>query len=221
MKRFLLIIIVSFFCVSGFGQGSIVLTDKPFIISHLKDTMVENWLAASSGYASLSKEEKEAVYWVNMVRSRPRDFLNNILYPFLEQFPEVKNSYTRSLIAELSALAPLSLIKPSEKLYQVAANHAKDLGSNKMTISHNSSKGKLFQERMNSFGYFECVSENVYEGKENGLQSVIFLLIDTGVKSLGHRKNILDPGMKSIAVSFYPIKGKINQFFMVQNFSCN
>lgn len=221
MKRFLLIIIVSLFYFISFGQGSIVLSDKPFIVSHLKDTTIENWLNSKPAFSPLSTEEKEAVYWVNMVRSDPRNFLNIILYPFLEQFPEVKSSYTRSLIAELLALSPLPLLTPSDKLYQVAGSHAKDLGSNQMTISHSSSKGQSFQERLNSFGYFECVSENVYEGKENGLLSVLFLLIDTGVKSLGHRKNILDPGMKSIGLSFYPVKGSPAHFFMVQNFSCN
>ncbi|HRQ52040.1 MAG TPA: CAP domain-containing protein, partial [Agriterribacter sp.] len=204
MKRFLLLIIVCFFYCSGFTQGAIVLSDKPFIINTLKDTALESWLHNQPAYSQLSQEEKEAIYWINRVRSHPKDFLNIILHPFLEQFPEAKSSYTRSLISELSVSKPLPLLAPSHKLYQVAHAHAKDLGSNQMTISHSSSKGKSFGERMNSFGYFECVSENVYEGKENGLLSVIFLLIDNGVKNLGHRKNILDPAMKSIGVSFYP-----------------
>ncbi|HTN07243.1 CAP domain-containing protein [Agriterribacter sp.] len=221
MKRFLLSIIVSFFYTISFGQGSIVLSDKPFIISPAKDTAVENWLHANTAYSLLSKEEKEVLYWVNIVRTQPINFLNNILYPFLEQFPEVKNSYTRSLIAQLSVLNPLPLLTPSAKLYQIASNHTRDLGIHQMSVSHSSSKGKSFQERMNSFGYFECISENVYEGKENGLLSIIFLLIDTGVKNLGHRKNILDAGMKYTGTSFYPIKGRSSHFFMVQNFSCN
>lgn len=221
MKRFLLIIIVSFFYTISSGQGSIVLSDKPFVITPSKDTALESRLQANPAYASLTKEEKAVLYWVNVVRTQPAKFLNSILYPFLEQFPEVKNSYTRSLIAELSALDPLPMLTPSTKLYQIASSHARDLGAHQMTISHNSSKGKSFQERMNSIGYYECVSENVYQGKENGLLSVIFLLIDTGVKNLGHRKNILDPSMKYIGTSFYPIKGRNTQFFLVQNFSCN
>jgi len=220
VKRFPLIIIVPFFYFIGYGQGSVVLSDKPFIISHLKDTALESWLHKKTGYAQLSIEEKEIVYWVNIARSRPQEFLNTLLYPFLEQFPEVKSSYSRSLISELSVLYPLPLLTPSAKLNQIAGNHAKDLALNQMTISHSSSKGKSFQERMNSIGYYDCISENIYEGKENGLLSVIFLLIDTGVKNLGHRKNIMAPAMTEIGVSFYPIKGRINQFFMVQNFSC-
>lgn len=221
MKRLLLIIIVSLFFIRSFGQGSIVLTDKPFIVNALRDSSLENILTTHPAYYTLSEEEKETVYWVNFVRSRPQNFLDEILYPFLSQFPEVKNSYTRSLITQISALEPLPLLMPSSRLNKAASEHAKDLGSHQMTISHSSSKGKSFQERMNSIGYFECVSENVYEGKENGMLSVIFLLIDTGVKNLGHRKNILDPAMKYVGVSFHPIKGKSSQFFMVQDFSCN
>lgn len=221
MKRFSLIIIVPFFYFMGYGQGSVVLSDKPFVISHLKDTALESWLHKKPGYAQLSVEEKATVYWVNIVRSRPREFLNTLLYPFLEQFPEVKSSYSRSLISELSALSPLPLLTASAKLNQVAGSHAKDLALNQMTISHNSSKGKTFQERMNSLGYYDCIAENIYEGKESGLLSVIFLLIDTGVKNVGHRKNILAPDMKCIGTSFAAIKGNAERFFLVQNFSCN
>lgn len=220
MKRFTLIIIVSLFHLFGFSQGSIVLTDKPFLLDTPGDTALTNWLNTYPEYSTCSKEEREAIFWINLARSKPKLFVHNILVPFLEQFPEVKNSYTRSLISDLSALEPLNLLAPSASLIQIAGTHAKDLGANQRVISHNSSKGLSFRERMNRAGYIECISENIYEGKENGLFSVLFLLIDTGVKSLGHRKNILDPQMKYIGVSFYPVKGKKDIYYSVQNFSC-
>jgi len=221
VKRFLLIIIVSLFFTTAFGQGSIVLNDKPFIITPVKDTALENWLSASPAYLQLNAEEKEAVYWINYARQEPQQFSTIILLPFLKQFPEAKSNYTRSLIHDLSNLSALPPLIPSKKLNQIASSHTKDLGSNRRSISHNSSKGESFKERLNRFGYFECVSENVYEGKKDGLQAVLFLLIDAGVQNLGHRKNILDPDMKYIGVSFFPIKGPSKHYFMVQNFSCN
>lgn len=221
MKRFLLTVIVSLFFTIAFSQGSMVLSDKPFVITPVKDTALENWLSANSAYSQLGTEEKEVVYWVNYVRKEPRLFSNAILLPFLKQFPEAKSNYTRSLINDLSNLSAQSPLAPSKKLYEVASSHTKDLGSNRLNISHNSSKGESFKERLNKFGYFECVSENVYEGKKDGLQAVLFLLIDAGVQNLGHRKNILDSNMKHIGVSFFPIKGRTNQYFMVQDFSCN
>ena len=221
MKRFLSIIIASLCFNLAFSQGSIVLNDKPFVVAHEKDTAIERWLNTNPAYLKLNQEEKAVVYWVNYVRQKPKDFSNTILLPFLKQFPEARSSYTRSLISDLSTLSSLPPLAPSKKLNDVAESHAKDLGLNQRSISHNSSNGESFKDRLNKFGYFECVSENVYEGKEDGLQAILFLIIDAGVQNLGHRKNIFDSGMKYIGVSFFPVKRNDNRFFMVQDFSCN
>lgn len=221
MKRFLLIIIVSMYGIPSFSQGSIVLNDKPFTITTVKDSALWNWLNNYPAYAQLDPEEKEIVYWVNYVRQKPEQFSDNILLPFLKQFPEAESSYTRSLRNDLTNRSTVSPLIPSEKLNTVAHSHASDLGSNRRNISHHSSKGESFKKRLDKFGDFECASENVYEGKEDGLQAVLFLLIDAGVQDLGHRKNILDPGIKYIGVSFFPVKGTESRVFMVQDFSCN
>jgi len=221
VKRFLFAIIVSFCFNLTFGQGSIVLSDKPFVITHKKDTTIERVLNTHAAFLNLSPEEKAVVYWVNYARQNPKVFSNTILLPFLEQFPEAKSSYTRSLLSDLSTRSSLPALAPVKKLNDAAESHAKDLGLNQHSISHQSSKGESFKDRLNKFGDFECASENVYEGKEDGLQAVLFLLIDAGVQNLGHRKNILDPAMKYIGVSFFPAKGSDNRFFMVQDFSCN
>lgn len=223
MKRFLFIIIVSLHCVPlfSFSQGSIVLHDKPFIITPVKDSALGNWLNNYPAYTQLAAEEKEIIYWVNYVRQKPEQFSDNILLPFLKQFPEAESTYTRSLINDLTNRSPVPPLIPSKKLNAVASSHARDLGTNRRSISHRSSKGESFKERLSKFGDFECASENVYEGKEDGLQAVLFLLIDAGVQNLGHRKNILDPGIKYIGVSFFPISGGNDRVFMVQDFSCN
>ena len=211
---------MSFCCTTTFSQGSIVLNDKPFVVELMKDTVIENRLIANSNYLQLGAEEQNAIYWINYARQNPREFSNGVVLPFLKQFPEAKSGYTRSLINDLSTLSAIPPLTPSKKLQQVAASHTKDLGSNRSNISHSSSKGESFKERLNKFGYFECVSENIYEGKKDGLQAVLFLLIDAGVPELSHRKNILDPAMKYIGASFFPIRGT-NRYFMVQDFSCN
>ena len=221
MKRFLFTIIVSLCSIITFSQGSIVLNDIPFAITPVKDSALENWLNINPAYTHLDTEEKALIYWVNYVRQEPQQFSNTVLMPFLKQFPEAKSSYTRSLISQLSALSSMPPLAPSKNLNAVAGSHAKDLGTNNLDISHTSSKGESFKKRLNKFGYFDCASENVYEGKKDGLQAVLFLLIDAGVQNLGHRKNILDPNMKYIGVSFFPVKNNEKRFFMVQDFSCN
>lgn len=221
MKRFYASIIALSLYHYAVSQGSIILEDKPFNVTATSDTSLENLLLLQSEYNDLSHEEKEVVYWINLVRTQPRAFIKEILLPFLKQFPEAKSSYSQSLIKELNQQPSLPVLLPSSRLHHIAETHAKDLGQHQLPISHQSSRGESFQERMNRFGYFDCVSENVYEGKESGIFSVLFLLIDAGVKSLGHRKNILSPDVKYIGVSFHPIRGKERSFYLVQNFSCH
>jgi hypothetical protein len=48
-----------------------VLSDKPFIITPVKDTALENWLSINPAYAQLGAQEKEVVYWVNYARKEP------------------------------------------------------------------------------------------------------------------------------------------------------
>ncbi len=216
---FLIVWVIGFYLSSN-AQGYISLTDKEFIHTHDKQTDILRGLDSLEGYQSLSNEEREAAYWVNFVRMYPKAYHRDILLPFLEQFPEVKSNYTTSLAKELTAVAPAGFVSPLAKLNKIAYAHAKDLGSSGHRISHNSSSGSSFQKRMNDGGIFGCISENIYEGKLRPLQSVLFLLIDAGVPNLGHRKNILDNKMHSVGIAYYPIKGKQDMYYSVQNFYC-
>lgn len=220
MKRLVVIIIVIHSVCSAHTQGSISFTDKSFTVREAKDSSICNWLETDSGYRQLSQYEKDAVYWLNYVRKQPQQFYHNILTVFLEQFPELKSSYTKSLTNELIHASPVPMLKSSYKLNKVAASHAKDLATTGVSISHASSSGQSFQQRMADAGLLNCISENIYEGRPEPLKAIIFLLIDQGVKNVGHRKNILDPDMKFIGISFYPIKKKPSHSFLVQDFSC-
>ncbi|MFT3703590.1 MAG: CAP domain-containing protein [Agriterribacter sp.] len=220
MKRFTLIFIVLISFVSSYSQGSITFSDKPFVMETEKDTALQHFLVSNGAYTSLNKDEQEVVYWINYVRLKPQEFASTILTPFLQQFPETKSSYTKSLLSELKNMAPVQVLTPFEKLNQTSLGHAKDLGSKGLDISHSSSSGLSFQQRMNAAGFVQCVSENIYEGRLSPLESVIFLLIDHGVKNLGHRRNMLDSKVKKIGVGFYAIKGKPEMYFLVQDFAC-
>lgn len=221
VKRFTVSFIVSLcFLCSAQSQGSIVISQQEFVYNVEKDSSIENKLALLPGYKNLSKVEKETIYWMNFVRLRPKDFSDLIIKPFLKQFPEAKSSYSNSLIKTLEQMNRVQFITPQVQLNLLAMSHSSDLGKTGSSISHSSSRGESFQERMNKAGVTDCIAENVYEGREQALQSIIFLLIDKGVPNVGHRKNILDDNMHSVGISFYPIKGKNGYFYQVQNFSC-
>lgn len=220
MKRILLVFIVAAFFKNSYAQGSITFSDKPFEMALPVDTSIENQLKNNKFFTSLTPEEQKVMYWINYVRQKPQAFCTQILNPFLQQFPETKSAYSRSLVSQLMAGNPVSSLLPSEKLNTIAASHASDLGGKGLSISHSSSSGQSFQQRMNAAGLTSCVAENIYEGRLTPLESVIFLLIDHGVKNVGHRKNLLDPNIKKFGVAFYPIKGKRDMYFLVQDFAC-
>jgi hypothetical protein len=218
VKRLFFVFVVFLFVSSVYAQGSVTFKDAPFIIEIEKDITLQQWLDTNAFYHTVLEEQKEAVYWINYVRKYPKLFHDKVLIPFLEQFPEVKSSYSKSLSEKLLSMAPVGLLIPDEKLTKIAAEHAADLGKHGANISHNATSGLNFQQRMNKAGYFSNVSENIFEGKNAALESLIFLLIDPGVKDVGHRENILSKNMKKIGVSYYPIAGKSNMYFFVQDF---
>lgn len=220
VKRITFAFIALLFFSISFGQGTVRFTDKPFHYTISRDSAIESFLGKQPGFSDLKKEEKELLYWINFVRQKPGEFQRNILSPFLQQFPELKNSYSRSLTKTLTNMQPVGLLSPTVKLNHIAFEHAKDLGSKGLSISHSSSSGTSFQKRMEKAGLLNCVSENIYEGKQNAIETVILLLIDNGVRNLGHRKNILDSTARYVGVSFYPIKNRPPYYFSVQNFTC-
>ncbi|MFT3748880.1 MAG: CAP domain-containing protein [Agriterribacter sp.] len=219
MKRLLSVFIAFCFISAVCAQGSIVLRDAPFVFKVEKDDTIQQWLDSNAIYNKLSVDQQESIYWINYVRKYPKLFHDKILVPFLEQFPEAKGSYSKSLSTTLLSMTPVGLLIPDKKLTMVATEHAIDLGKNGANISHSSTSGSSFQERMHKAGYFSNVAENIYEGKRNSLEALIFLLIDTGVRNVGHRKNILSNEMKRVGLNFHPIKGRPNMYFLVQDFS--
>lgn len=219
MKRFFITIIVFIFFTRGYSQGSIALPDKPFLLNLPPDTAIQNAIERNPASGLLTREEKNVIYWVNYVRQKPASFVKLVLSEFLDQFPDVKSAYTKSLIRELQkqpALPPLTI---SQLLIKAARAHAHDLSQHHEELTHNSSSGDSFEERMALFGFENCVSENIFQGKPDGLQAVILLLIDAGVENLGHRKNILDPDLATIGISFSKSKNS-DHYFLVQDFSC-
>lgn len=219
MKRLLLPFIVLFISASTFSQGSIVLRDIEFNIEVEKDKIIQQFLDSNSYFKKLTTYQQENIYWLNYVRLYPKKFHDNVLVPFLQQFPEAKSSYSKSLASDLLLMNSVGLLNPDEKLTKVATEHATDLGKHGAAISHNSTSGETFQQRMNKAGYYRNVAENIYEGRRTPLESILFLLIDTGVKGVGHRKTILSKEMKCVGINFYPIKGRNDMFFLVQCFS--
>ena len=214
-----LIIFVFLICgFSGYAQGVLTLKDRPFEIKHQYDEALLRQLEANTLYSSLSTSERNVFYWTNYFRQDPRRFYETIIVEFLNQFPEAKSSYSRSLELDIKkAPQSLALLMPDEGLLATSKRHASDLVKRGGIISHTSSNGKTFVQRLKGAGKYTCGAENIYIGSFNGLESLIALLIDTGVPDKGHRMNFLDPKFGRMGVSF---QSTGNKGLLVQDFAC-
>ena len=204
---------------NGYSQGILTLKDQPFEFVHQYDTALLRQLNLNSSYKLLTGKEKDLFYWTNYFRQNPKRFYETIVTQFLIQFPEAKSAYTKSLEADIKkAPATLSLLVPDNGLLNAARLHATDLVKQVNIISHTSSTGKTFVQRLQQAGNYSCGAENVYIGSYSALESLITLLIDHGVPDKGHRFNLLDPKFGRMGVSFQSAGNA--KGLLVQDFAC-
>ncbi len=219
MIRFFLSLLLVCAASVSFAQGVIVLQDKPFIYKPVRDTAVWNLLTLSPGFQNLSTIEQDFFYWTNLMRKNPASFSETVLQEFLKQFPEAKSADTKSLIADLKkAYTNLPFLYPEKGLLRMASTHAADLKQRNGIISHQSSSGKDFVQRIKEAGKYSCGAENVFFGTPEALEVLILLLIDKGVSDKGHRKNLLDPTFTFMGAAFEEVSNK--KVVLVQDFGC-
>ena len=163
-----------------------------------------------------SQREKDVIFYCNLVRINGPLFEKTMLKEFLESDKfNVDTSYSNSLIKELTKLPidTLPLFSYDETLFKVSKKFAVN-GGKKGTIGHDGFDDRLGPVSKNHY----CVAENCSYGLEDAFDAFILLLIDEGVPSLGHRKNILKPDFVYASAAFAPHKSyRIN---LVMNFAC-
>jgi uncharacterized protein YkwD len=85
-----------------------------------------------------------------------------------------------------------------------AKDHAKDQGS-AGSSQHKGSDGSQSWNRVNRYGTWEkSVAENIAFGSDKARNIVLFLIIDDGVSTRGHRKNIFRPDFRVVGVACGP-----------------
>lgn len=156
--------------------------------------------AAETKY--LNEEEKKVILLMNMARHDGPLFSESFLHTYIQDKRLEKSSYIRSLQRDLKKTMDLMPLMPEEDLTSVAQGHAQRSGK-KGTTGHNGFK-KRFEPLMGK--PYLHVGENCSYGYEHAIDIVVSLLIDEGIKSLGHRNNILSPDFNSIGVAIRPHK---------------
>lgn len=156
--------------------------------------------AADTDY--LNEEEKKVILFMNMARHDGPRFSESFLKAYIREKQVDNSSYTRSLFKELKKIKGLAPLHPEEDLTAVAQGHAISTGK-KGSTGHSGFKQRF--EALMGNPYLH-VGENCSYGYERAIDIVISLLIDEGIKSLGHRNNILAPDFNSIGVALRPHK---------------
>lgn len=109
-------------------------------------------------------------------------------------------------IAFLKKQKPITGLEYSDLLGKAAQDHANDIGP-KGSTSHDGSDGSKSSTRIERYLQWDLTcAENIDFGGYTGKDVVLSLLIDDGVSSRGHRKNMLNTEVKFLGVGAGPHK---------------
>lgn len=140
-----------------------------------------------------SEEEKKVILLINLVRTNPALFCETYLKKHKQKYKVKNTSYYKSLVKTLKSIHPMSALSPDKSIYEAANSHAIASGK-KGSSGHQNFDKRKDQSNCDYFG------ENCSYGYSDAENIVMQLLIDEGVKSLGHRENILNESYSLIGL---------------------
>lgn len=133
--------------------------------------------------AYLSKDEKDVIYILNLIRTNPALFAKTVL----KKYPSASGNgylaedtfYFLSLVKTLEKMEPLNMLHPDIKCFESAQCHAIKSGLTGY-VGH---ERKTKDCKTIKHFYGECCDY----GHSDPLEIVLSLLIDEGIPSFGHR----------------------------------
>lgn len=164
-----------------------------------------------------SPEEKEAFILTNLVRMAPKEF-SIMLDEYISNSDNYKknNPYVISLKKDLLKVKPIkTALMTHATLKKVALSHA-EYGKRTGSYGHQNVQKRYMtvNKEMKHLTY----AENCGYHDENALDAFMSLLIDENVRSLGHRKTILNIELTHMGVAILPLKSN-NDLILIQSFS--
>jgi uncharacterized protein YkwD len=104
----------------------------------------------------------------------------------------------------LRAAQPLPALNAAKGLSLGARDHVKDLGLSGNT-GHKGSDGSLPEQRVGRYGEWQtAIGENIAYNSGDAREAVVGMIIDDGVPSRGHRKNIFSSEFRVAGVAVGP-----------------
>ena len=202
---------MAFFIVNlAHGQENCDNSYKSQISDLLK---IQKFKATPKTEFELSPFEKELLNELNLARSNPQQYAE-LLKEHLLNFTTEKNfkangklyathegkKAVEEAITFLESQAPQGEMKLAKGMTLAARDHVKELGPLGKT-GHYGSDGTDPLKRVKKYGVFSGeFSENISYSSQNARGHLIALIVDDGVASRGHRKNIFNPALKTVGV---------------------
>jgi len=174
---------------------------SPSQLTNITEAVVDTARANSFMITS----EKDMIKEINLIRSNPKGYISIVQAHIQQLEQQMKTSSfgpswfqdeidtAHELVAELENTAPTSTLMPNHNVHLAAEKHG-DEGKAKGSLSHQGADGSWPWDRIKREDPTLLQGgENLVGGLENVRESVLALLIDSGIPGRGHRKNILNP----------------------------
>jgi uncharacterized protein YkwD len=144
---------------------------------------------------------------INLARTQPQTYARIVEAAAARQGSAAGRSAAREAVRHLERMRPVPALVASPGLSAVAAAHVADTGP-RGARGHRGSGFSSPWSRMEKYGRRSgTAAENICYGTRDPRGIVITQLVDAGVASRGHRKNILSPAFSVAGVAFGPHAG--------------
>ena len=172
----------------------------------------------TQGADYLNDVERQVIIEINMVRADPAEYARTYLVPLRKYYKGSLLSYPgetvirtsegpRALeecIQRLLSAKPVRMLSPKQGLSKAARDQARDQAKSGKT-GHTGSDGSTADARVSRYGTWDqAMGEVIDYGNTQARRIVASFLIDDGVASRGHRKNLLDPDFGTVGVAVGP-----------------
>ena len=198
----------------GFAETAVGPDNEPPL-----ESMSARWTQAVVDTAAhaeyLTEVERQVVLEINKVRTDPAEYAKRYLLPLRASFHgklftvpgETAISTNEGVapldecIRELQRTRAVRPLEPRNGLSRAARDHAVDQGKTGAT-GHTGKDGSSAVSRINRYGRWDLAAgENIDYGNGNARRIVISLLVDDGVPTRGHRRNLLAKAFALVGVS--------------------